>query len=278
MLTMLSVDPSFLKDIVTVVSDFAVKYGLRLIGAALVLIAGLFLSKLLIKLMTKSRWYKKIDADVRGFLRSFLKALLYILVIVSAVAIMGVPMASIVTVIASCGVAVGLALQGSLSNLAGGLMLILFKPFRVGDYIVTGSYEGTVQEINIFSTALITVDNKRVVIPNAGLSNSALVNATHFDTRRIDLVFTAKNDVDPEKVVSVLRSVAEAHGELLPDKPVDARFDSFGEGCAKYHLRVWCKTEDYWDLYYALLAECRTALAENGVETPLPQIEVHGRA
>lgn len=276
MLTFLEIKSEFLKEALNVISDFAVNYGLRLIGAILVLIIGLWLAKLVVKLIVKARWFKKIDPDVRGFFKSSVKAVLYILVIVSAVAIMGVPMASIVTVIASCGVAVGLALQGSLSNLAGGLMLIIFKPFRVGDYIVAGGYEGTVQEINIFSTSLITVDNKRVVIPNAGLSNSALVNATHFETRRVDLVFTARTGVEAEKVVSVLKSVAEAHPEVLPDKPVEARFDSFGEGFAKYHLRVWCKTSDYWELYYALLAECKKALAENGIDAPLPQIEVHG--
>ena len=274
MFTFLAIDPSFFKEMLSVISEYAVKYGLRLIGAIVVLILGFWLSMLIVKLMTKARWYGKIDKNVRGFFKSSVKALLYILVLVSAVAIMGVPMASIVTVIASCGVAIGLALQGSLSNLAGGLMLLLFKPFRVGDYIVAGGYEGTVEEINIFSTSLVTIDNRRVVIPNAGLSNSALVNVTHFDTRRIDLVFSAKTDVEAEKVVSVLRSVAEAHEERLPDKPVEARFDSFGESAAKYHLRVWCRTSDYWELYYALLAECRKALEENGIEAPLPRIEI----
>lgn len=262
-------------NVLGIIADFCLNYGLKILGAILVLIVGLYVIKLIIKLMEKSRWFKKIDKDVQGFSRSAAKALLYVILVVTIVAILGVPMASIIAVIASCGVAVGLALQGSLSNLAGGLMLLLFKPFHVGDYIVTSGYEGTVQEIGIFSTALITIDNRRVVIPNAGLSNSSLVNVTHFDTRRIDIIYKVDAKADTDNVISVLRTMAEAHDMRLADKPVEVRFDSFGEGCAKYIIKVWCKTSDYWELYYALMKDGKQALADNGINVPLPQIEVH---
>lgn len=262
--------------ILSSISDFCVKYGLKLIGAAVALMIGLWLVKLASKLICGSRWFKKLDPEVRGFLGSALKALLYVLVIVTVVSIMGVPMASIVAVIASCGVAIGLALQGSLSNFAGGLMLVLFKPFRVGDYISANGFEGTVEEIGIFSTKLVTIDNRRVVLPNAGLSNSSLVNSTSFDERRVDHIFRVALTEPSENVIRVLERMAELQEKRLPDKKPEVRLDSLGEGFAKYHVRIWCKTADYWELYYSSLAAGKKALAENGIDIALPQVEVHG--
>lgn len=257
------------------IASFCVTAGFRLVGAILVLIVGLWLAKVLVRAIGRSKAFGKTDKNVRGFALSGLRILLTILVVVTVIAIMGVPMASIVAVIASCGVAIGLALQGSLSNLAGGIMLIIFKPFRVGDYISANGHEGTVDDIGIFSTSLTTIDNKHVVLPNAGLSNSAIVNATQYDTRRVDLIFKADANTDSERVVSILKGMAESQENRLKEKPVEARFDSFGEGFAKYHLRVWCETKNYWDLYYALLDDGKRALAENGIKVPLPQMEVH---
>lgn len=275
MFTLLSASGGTLSNIWSTLTDFCVKYGLKLIGAILVLLIGIWIVKLILKLMKRSRWFNRIDKNVQSFALSAARALLYTIVVVSVIAIIGVPMASIVAVIGSCGVAIGLALQGSLSNLAGGLMLILFKPFRVGDYIVTDKYEGAVEEIGIFHTTLATLDNRRVVLPNANLSNSSLVNNTHYDTRRCDLAFNTALVEDREKVVSVLKAVAEAHEDRLTDREIEARFDSFAEGAAKYHLRVWCNTSDYWGLYYALQSECKDALEKNGIKVALPQIEVH---
>ena len=263
-------------EILKLISEYCVKYGLKLIGALLVLVIGLWLAKLLVRLLTRSRWFKKTDRDVQGFAASAIKGLLYAIVIVSVIAIMGVPMASIVAVIASCGVAIGLALQGSLSNFAGGLMLILFKPFRVGDYIAANGYEGTVEEIGIFATKLVTIDNRRVVLPNAVLSNSSLVNATSFETRRVDHVFKVALSEPSDRVIRVLEDMAARQEKRLPDRAAEVRLDSFGEGCAKYHVRIWCKTADYWELYYSALEAGKKALADNGISIALPQVEVHG--
>lgn len=261
--------------VLSAIRDFCVRYGFKLIGAVLVLIIGCWLVRLAVKLMTRSRWFGRIDKDVRGFVQSALKGLLCAIVIITAVAIMGVPMASVVAIIASCGVAIGLALQGSLSNLAGGLMLVIFKPFHVGDYISANGYDGTVDEIGLFATKLTTIDNRRVVLPNAALSNSSMVNATQFDTRRADQMFPVDPAVSSEEVVSILREVAERQRKRLPDRPVEVRLDSFGDGCAKYHVRVWCRTADYWSVYYSVLDEGRRALMERGISTALPRMEVH---
>ncbi len=262
-------------SVISTIADYCVRYGLKLIGAILVLVIGLWLAKVIVKLLGKSMIFKKMDKDVRGYMLSALKAVLSIIVLVTVVAIMGVPMASIVAVIASCGVAIGLALQGSLSNFAGGLMLMIFKPFRVGDYIAANGFEGTVEDIGIFNTALTTIDNRRVVLPNSTLSNSALTNNTYFDTRRVDLVFTAEADRDSDEVISVLKDMADSQEKRLGDRPAEVRFDSFGDGCAKYQVRVWCRTADYWELLYALNHDGKKALAENGIKVPLPQLEIH---
>ena len=184
---LLASEGSAAERVLKTIGDIGIKYGLKLLAAVAVIVVGLWLTKLAVKLLERSKWFGKIDRDARAFVKSAIKIALTVMVIVTAIAIMGVPMASIVAVIASCGVAIGLALQGSLSNFAGGLMLVLFKPFRVGDYIQANGQEGTVEEIGVFSTKLITVDNRQVVMPNAGLSNSVLVNATHFDERRVDI-------------------------------------------------------------------------------------------
>lgn len=270
----LASEGSAAERILKTLGELGVKYGLKLLAAIAVVLVGLWLTKLIVKLLERSKGFKKIDRDARAFVKSAIKIALTVMVIVTAVAIMGVPMASIVAVIASCGVAIGLALQGSLSNFAGGLMLVLFKPFRVGDYITANGQEGTVEEIGVFSTKLVTVDNRQVVMPNAGLSNSVLVNATHFDERRVDLFFRVDPDADSELVVSALRAAAEAQTLRIKDKPIEARLDSYGESFVKYHVKVWGKTSDYWELYYSLAEDCKRALQENGIRFSVQQVEM----
>lgn len=271
---LLAAEGTRLEAVLATLTQFCINYGLKLLGAIAVLVIGLFLTKLLVRLLEKSKWFNRIDKDARGFVRSAVKALLIVIVIVTVVAIMGVPMASIVAVIASCGVAIGLALQGSLSNFAGGLMLVLFKPFHVGDYIAADGYEGTVEEIGVFSTKLITLDNRSVVLPNAKLSNSSLVNNTHFDTRRVDIFLRVDPTADSREVVTLLREVAERQEKRLPDREIETHIDSYGENYIKYHLKVWCKTKDYWDLDYALLEQAKLALQEHGIKFSVQQVEM----
>lgn len=265
----------FLAGVVDAIADFCVKYGMKLIGAILLLVVGLWIIKVLVSSIQKAKWFGKVSKDVQGFARSGIKIVLTIVLVVTVISILGVPMASIVAVIASCGVVVGLALQGSLSNLAGGLMILIFKPFHVGDYIVSGSLEGSVEEIGIFYTSVTTLDNRRVVLPNASLSNSNLVNVSHYNIRRVDIMFPVEGGADIDVVASVLNNMAKNTPKILPDREIFARFAEFGNGCAKYQVRVWCNTSDYWDVFYDLLENGKRALAENGIKVPLPQMEVH---
>lgn len=269
-----SASGELLAKIKTEIVDFCIKYGLKLIGAVIVLVVGLWVAKLLVKAFTKSKCYNKIEKDARGFVASALRILLYAAVIVTVICILGIPMASVVAVIASCGVAIGLALQGSLSNFAGGLMLLIYKPFHIGDYIVTANHEGTVDDIGLFSTSLVTIDNRRVVLPNASLSNTNLVNNTYFKERMVDLTFCVDCDAPIDTVVSTLYAMAESQPKRLEDKEIICRFSAFGDSCAKYQLRVWCETKDYWELYYALQDGGKRALTEKGIKIPYPIVEV----
>ena len=266
---------SFFSGLLDSIADFCVSYGLKLLGALLVLAVGLWLSKVLVRSVTKSRGFSKLSKDVQGFAQSAVRIALMIVVIITVISILGVPMASIVAAIASCGVAIGLALQGSLSNLAGGLMILIFKHFHVGDYIINGSYEGTVEEIGVFYTSVRTADNRNVILPNAALSNSNLINVSRYDTRRVDVAVPVDGDADVSTVSTILYDMAKNTAKILPDQEIFARFDEYGNGCAKYKIRVWCSSDDYWDVYYDLLEGSKRVLAENGIKIPLPQMEIH---
>lgn len=256
------------------IASFCVKYGIRIVAAIAVLIVGMLLVKLLFRCLSKSKWLNKIDKNARSYIRSALKILLYSAVLIIVIGILGIPMASIAAIIASCGVAIGLALQGSLSNLAGGIMLLIFKPFKVDDYVKAGEYEGTVTELGIFNTALTTLDNRRVVLPNSTISNCTIVNATYYDERMVDLTFCVDCDAPIDVVAEVLHKTAEADPFRLEGREIVSRFKSFGDSCANYQLRVWCKTEDYWSMYYSLLDGGKRALTEAGIKIPYPIVEI----
>lgn len=262
------------ESIKNTVADICVEYGLKIVGAIAVFVIGMIIARIISRRLSKAKWAGRMDKGVRSFLISSIKFLLYVAVIVMVISILGIPMSSIAAIIASCGVAVGLALQGSLSNLAGGIMLLIFKPFRIDDYIKSGEFEGTVTEIGIFSTSLVTIDNKRVVIPNSTISNISIVNNTYYDERMVDLAFCVDCDAPIDAVTEILRKMAESMPLRLTDKEIICRFLSFGESCANYQLRVWCKTEDYWTMYYALLDGGKRALTDSGIKIPYPIVEI----
>ncbi len=236
----------------------------------LLLIVGIKLSKWLIKKIINSKALKK-NPDLHSFLGSALTAVAYILIIVMVITIWGVPTASIVAVIASCGLALGMALQGSLSNLAGGLMIILFHPYHVGDYIDNGAYQGTVEDIGIFYTTVITIDNRKVVLPNATVSNSALVNVTAKELRRVDLAFEVDVDADRDKVVAALLEAANQCELAIKEPEPFAALSEVRGGCAIYTFRTWTTTKQYWDAYFDLQARAKRALEQNGVAISFPK-------
>ena len=249
--------------------------GLKIIFGLVVLFVGMKLAKWVVKLVSKGKGFGKLEVSVQSFLLSLIKIILYALVIASAAIIWGIPTTSFLTIFTSAGVAVGLALQGALSNFAGGLMILIFKPFKVGDFIENGAVMGTVKDITIIYTILHTVDNKVVTIPNGTLTNSNVINYSTLPSRRVDIKFSAGYHDDIEKVKSVLMGVAEAHEKVLKDPAPFVRLTAQGSSSLDYTFRVWCAGPDYWDVYFDMMERVKMAFDENGISIPFQQVDVH---
>lgn len=267
-------DIDFSKLIDTVM-EMGASFGLKIIEAIIVLLVGLKMVKIVKKFLRKSPKLDKMDAGLRSFLGSAASILLYALIIITVAMILGVPVTSFITILASCGVAVGLALQGSLSNLAGGIMLLLFKPFKIGDYIEAAGEAGTVTEISVMYTEIITFDNKRITIPNGSLTNSVIENYSSEDTRRVDLTFNTSYANDVDAVKEVIMKVVENHPAILKTPEPFVRLSAHKDSSLEYAVRVWCKSADYWDVYFDLMEMVKKAFDENGVQIPYPQVDVH---
>ncbi len=248
---------------------------MKVVAALVILIVGLLLLKLIIKIVKKNKAFGKLAPEVQTFTLSAIKVLGYVLVVLLAVATVGVPTASIIAVLGSCGLAIGLALQGSLANLAGGIMLLLFRPFRVGDYINDGGNEGTVKEITLFYTKIATADNLQVTLPNAALSNAAIKNFSINDTRRLDIDVTLSPAADTEKVRALLLDCAKANELVLDDPKPEALVTVTDGGLPTFRLRTWIKSADYWDVYFSLNKAVRDTLDQNGLPLAHAQVDVH---
>ncbi len=273
--TNLSETGEYVKNLITLLQEFAVTYGGKLIGALILLIIGFKLTKLVTKKIATTKAFNKIDASTRGFIGSVIGVLLKIFVAITALAVLGVPMTSMIAVIGSCGLAIGLALQGSLSNIAGGFIILVFKPFSVGDFIMAGDVTGTVEDIGIFHTRVITVDNKRIIVPNSTISNATLTNVSALAQRRVDLTFTASYDCDIDKVEKTLLKVADAHELILKDPAPFARLSAHKDSALEYTVRVWCNADDYWTVYFDLIKNVKFAFDKENISIPYPQLDVH---
>lgn len=249
--------------------------GVKLITAIIVLFVGCKLIKLVKKIVKNSPKLDKIDMGVRTFLSSFLGIALYIILFISIAMILGIPTTSFITALASCGVAIGLALQGALGNLAGGIMILVFKPFKVGDYISTASVSGTVTNITIMYTMLQTPDNKSITIPNGTLTNSVIENYSVAEKRRVDFVFSTGYDCEIDKVKEILLGVANNHPKVLQDPAPFARLSNHGDSALEYTVRVWCNAADYWDVNFDLVETVKKEFDANGISIPYPQMDVH---
>lgn len=261
--------------LLTQLVTFFAGLGGKIIATVLVLFIGLKLSSVVVKIMTKSRVFSSIDPTVQTFLKSSVSIVLKVIVFITAISVLGVPLTSVITVIASCGVAVGLALQGGLSNIAGGIIILIFKPFKVGDYIDDKSVNGTVEAIGIFYTTLITPDNKRVIIPNGALMNSTVIASNQLDTRRVDFKFSVSYSADIDKVREVIRNVVEKSENIITDKGVDIFVSNHGESSVDFAVRVWTNTENYWSVYFDLNEKVKKAFDAEHIEIPFPQMDVH---
>ena len=261
-----------MQAIITNLAAMATAAGGEIILALLVLIIGNILIKSVLKFLGKSKMMDKIEGTVRTFILSFLKAGLYAILAISIIGIMGVPMASVVAVLASAGVAIGLALQGALSNLAGGIMLMIFKPFHQGDYVSAAGVEGVVKEVTLFYTVILTLDNKRITVPNGSLMNANITDYSAEELRRVDLQFACAKSEAPAKIQDLMIAAMKANPKVLSDPEPFARISGGTNEAMEFTVRAWCKSDDYWDVYFDLTQKITESMAENGVKAPAVRI------
>ena len=254
--------------------DFCVKLGRKLLIALLVLIVGSILIKMIKKSIRKKKISKYEDATVHRFLVNFIGIGLNVLLFVTIIAILGVPMASLVAVITSAGVAIGLALQGSLSNLAGGIMIVIFHPFKLDDYIETSDASGTVVDIGIFYTTLKTPDNKSITIPNGTLMNDKVTNYSVHNTRRLDFTLSVALGSDVNRVKTILLEEAAKHELVQKDPAPFCRLSKQTASSLDFSLRVWTLKDDYWTVNFDLLEAFNRRLKDEGFDIPHQQVDV----
>ena len=244
----------------------------KVLLAIVVWFVGKFIVSKIMGLVGKIKVLEKVEPNTRTFVLSALKWLLYVILVVSIVAILGGPMASVFTVLGTAGAAIALSLQGSLSNLAGGIMLVIFRPFKVGDFVEASGVTGTVKEITLFYTVLNTVDNCRINVPNGALMNANIVDYSAEATRRVDLSFASAKSEDPKKIQSLMLDVMEQNEKVLKDPAPFARLSGGTNEAMQFTARAWCKTEDYWDVYFDLTQAITEKLGENGVQAPAVRV------
>lgn len=246
-----------------------------IILAIIVLIIGMILTKLAIKLLSKGLNKTKLELTVTKFTTQIAKIILYVLLITIVLSILGIPATSIITVIGTAGVAIGLALQNSLSNVAGGFLLMITKPFKVGDYIITNGVEGTVSAISILHTKLNSGSNQAIFVPNGLAINATIVNNNGNDTRRVDFLFSISYNDDFYKARDLIMELIEQHPLVLKTPAPMVRMKEHGASSINIVARAWCATSDYWSVYYDLMEQVRSSFIENEIEIPFNQVDVH---
>lgn len=251
------------------------KYGIPALTAIITLIIGLFIIKMIVKYTKKVMLAKDLDATLTGFLTNLVSWGLKILLVITVAGIVGIPMTSFVAILGAAGLAIGLALQGTLSNFAGGILLMVFKPYKVGDFIQAQGESGTVKSIQIFTTILLTTDNKTTFIPNGAIMNGNIQNITMQDTRRVDLKIGVSYDADIRKAKEILMDVLINNNKVLKEPAPVVAVADLGDSAVVFNVRPHVLTDDYWIVYSEVLEEAKIKLDENKIGIPYPQMDVH---
>ena len=254
--------------------EWATTSGVKLIIGILILSIGFKIIKKFVNHVMLLLSKRDIDLTLRKFLKSLLLSVLKVAVIIIVLEYWGMSLSSFAAVIASAGVAIGLSLQGSLSNFAGGFIILLIRPFKVGDYVEAAGHGGTVEQIGLFYTQLVTPDNKQILIPNGSVSNDSLINYSAKNTRRVDLTFSVGYEDDILHVRRVLKDIVNNHKLIINEPEPFIGVVEHGDNAIKFATRVWCKTEDYWTIYLDLLEEVKVRFDEEGITIPYPKMDL----
>ncbi|MFO8022244.1 MAG: mechanosensitive ion channel [Perlabentimonas sp.] len=257
------------------VYEFIMNYGIRLIGAIAALIIGLWIVKKITRALYKIMEKREVGPSLRTFFRSFLSIALKILVVISVLGMVGVEMTSFIAILGAAGLAVGLALSGTLQNFAGGVLILILKPFKVNDVIEAQGFTGTVTEIQIFHTIITGFDNTVNVVPNGSLATDALTNYSANDTRRAQWVFGIAYGDDFKKAQKVLRGIIDADERILKEPEPFIFLSQLNDSSVDITVRAWAKNEDFWPVYFGMSEKVYEAFAKEGLNIPFPQMDVH---
>ena len=257
------------------IQELAVLYGVKILMALLIFMVGKWIVKKLSSMVQTLMEKKEVDPAIRNFTGSIIYYALLIFVCIAALGQLGIQTASFVAIVGAAGLAVGLALQGSLSNFAAGVLLLIFRPFKVGDFVEVAGISGVIQSIQIFTTELNTPDNKKVIVPNGGIISGNIVNYTANETRRVDLIFGIGYSDDIDKARQIIEGILKADERVLEIPASTVAVVELADSSVNFVCRPWVNTEDYWAAYFDITEAVKKAFDSNGISIPFPQQDVH---
>lgn len=264
-----------MNDIIVKIKELLALYGLKVVAAIAILIFGIIAAKIIRSILRKVLKKSKVDITLVSFLSSLVYAMVVVFVIIAGLGQLGVQTASFVAIIGAAGLAIGLALQGSLANFAAGVLMVIFKPFKVGDYIEGGGISGSVTEISIFTTVMKSVDNKKIIVPNAKIIGDNIINYTAEERRRIDIVASVSYKDDIDGVKGVLKDIIEGDERILKEPAPIIGVLKMADSSIDFAVRPWVKTSDYWDVFFYLNETIKKRFDKEGISIPFPQQDVH---
>jgi small conductance mechanosensitive channel len=264
-----------MEDILKAIYEYLAKYGLQIVAALLIFLIGRWLAGVLSRLVEKGLVKSKVDKTIAKFAKHLTYIGLLVFVVIAALARLGVETTQFAVALGAAGLAIGLALQGSLANFASGFLMILFRPFKVGDFIEAAGVKGTVKEIQIFNTIIDTPDNVRIIIPNGQVTGGNILNYTANGTRRVDLAVGVSYEDDLKKAKEVIERVLAGDNRVLKDPGATVAVSELGDSSVNFVVRPWVKASDYWNAYFDITGKVKVALDENGISIPYPQRDVH---
>jgi len=264
-----------MEKIIEAITLWTTTYSIKIVAAILIFIIGKWLSRKVTNLLTKLLEKNKIDATLVKFLDSIVYYILLIVVLIAAAGKLGINTTSFLTIVGAAGLAIGLALKDSLSNFASGFMLIMFRPYKIGNFVKVGGVSGTVKSIDIFNTTLHTPDNQKVIVPNSKITSDVITNVTANETRRVDLVIGISYDDDIATAKNILKNIIKDEKRILENPPTTIAVSELANSSVNFVVRPWVKTEEYWDVYFALMEKIKLTFDKEGIHIPYPQQDVH---
>ncbi|EAZ80042.1 mechanosensitive ion channel family protein [Algoriphagus machipongonensis] len=257
------------------IADLIILYAPKVLGAIITLVIGFWIAGLLSSKIKKSLEKNNVDKSLAPFIFSVVSITLKMLVLLSAASMFGIEVTSFIAIFSALAFAIGLALQGNLSHMAAGILILFFKPFRVGDFIVTNGYSGTVKEIQIFNTILTTLDNRIIIVPNGAIASNPLENLTANAERKVPMTFGISYGADIDKARSVIKEVAASCEFIDHSKPIDILVSELADSSVNFAVRPWCKTEDFWNVHFFMQENIKKAFDKADIGIPFPQRDVH---